>query len=80
MRWVAAKEDGRPDERRKRVGLVTAVAVLLSDVMWGNPTKGRLVTPEASAPVADATRQALDGWAQTHPDAAAALRARMRPR
>lgn len=58
-------------------GLVAAVAVVLADVHWGNPTKDRLVTPAVRAPVADVTAAALEAWAAAHPDAAAELRARL---
>jgi DNA gyrase subunit B len=58
-------------------GLVAAVAVVLADVQYGNPSKNRLATPETQAPVASATRKALDEWANTHPEQCAALRARV---
>jgi len=58
-------------------GLVAAIAVVLADVHWGNPTKDRLVTPAVRAPVADVTAAALEAWAAAHPDDAAALRARL---
>lgn len=59
-------------------GLVAVVAVVLADVKFGNPTRDRLDTPEARAPVADATRRALAAWADAHPATAEALRQRMR--
>jgi len=67
-----------PGGRREQVvaGLVAAVAVVLADVKWGNPTRDRLVSPEARAPVAEATRLALASWAEAHPDAAAAHKLR----
>lgn len=69
-----------PGRRRKHVlGVVAAVAVVLSDVKWGNPTRDRLDSPEARAPVAEATQQALSRWAEAHPGAAAALREHKRP-
>jgi DNA gyrase/topoisomerase IV subunit B len=61
-------------------GLVAAVAVVLADVHWGNPTKERLVTPSVRAPVADVTVAALKAWGAAHPDAATALRARLSAR
>lgn len=57
-------------------GLVAAVSVALTDVRYGNPTKDRLDSPEARAPVAEATRTALEAWAMTHADAVASWRAR----
>lgn len=61
-------------------GLVAAVAVVLADVHWGNPTKDRLLTPSVRKPVADVTVAALQAWSAAHPDAAAALRARLSAR
>ena len=55
-------------------GLVAVVSVILTDVLWGNPAKSRLDSPQARAPVAEATRLALARWAEAHPAAAAALR------
>jgi len=40
-------------------GLVAAVSVILADVKLGDPTRDRLDSPEARAPVADATQRAL---------------------
>jgi DNA gyrase subunit B len=61
-------------------GLVGAVAVVLTDVKWGSPTRDRLESPHARAPVAEATQQALARWAAAYPDAAAALREHKRRR
>ncbi|MEZ4398447.1 MAG: ATP-binding protein [Kofleriaceae bacterium] len=58
-------------------GLVAAVAVVLADVHWGNPTKDRLATPAVRKPVADVTEAALHAWSAAHPDDAAARRARL---
>lgn len=52
-------------------GLVAAVAVVLADVTFGNPRKDRLVSVEVRAPVAEATRRALEAWAARHPERAA---------
>lgn len=57
-------------------GLTAAVAVVLADVKYGNPTKDRLDTLEARGPAAEATRAALAAWALAYPEAATALRAR----
>ena len=65
---------------RHTAGMVAAVAVMLADVTWGNPTRDRLDSPEARAPVADATQRALTRWAEVHPEAAAALRDHKRPK
>ena len=56
--------------------LVAVVAVVLADVTWGNPTRDRLVTEAVRAPVAAATRAALDAWAAAWPAHADELRAR----
>lgn len=66
---------GRGRRARHAAGMVAAVAVVLADVKWGNPTRDRLDSPEARAPVAEATQLALARWAEAHPTAAAALRA-----
>jgi DNA gyrase subunit B len=71
---------GRGGRSRHAAGMVAAVAVILADVKWGNPTKDRLDSPEARAPVAEATRLALARWAEAHPEAAAALRDHKRRR
>lgn len=64
-----------PGQRRTHAaGVVAAVAVVLSDVKWGTPRRDRLDSPEARAPVAEATQRALAGWAEACPEAAAALR------
>jgi DNA gyrase subunit B len=60
--------------RRPAAGMVAAVAVVLADVQWGTPKRDRLASPEARAPVAEATQLALARWAEAHPAAAAALR------
>jgi DNA gyrase/topoisomerase IV subunit B len=65
------------DRRASVHGLVAAVSVVLADVKYGNPTKDRLDSPEARAPVADATRKALAAWAERYPAAAAERRERM---
>src|SRR3569833_3074409 len=57
-------------------GLVAAVSVVLADVIYGNPTKDRLDSPEARKPVSDATQKALAVWALSHPLVAARLQAR----
>jgi DNA gyrase/topoisomerase IV subunit B len=69
---------GRGRRVRHTAGMVAAVAVILADLTWGNPMRDRLDSPEARAPVADATQRALARWAEVHPDAAAALRDRKR--
>ncbi len=48
---------GRRAERAR--GLVAAVSVVLADVHFGNPTRDRLVTPDARPAVAAATAAAL---------------------
>lgn len=65
---------GRGRRQHLVSGVVAAVAVVLSDVTWGNPRHGRLDSPHARAPVAEATRIALTAWADAHPGAATALR------
>ncbi|HLL21147.1 MAG TPA: ATP-binding protein [Kofleriaceae bacterium] len=55
-------------------GLVAAVSVVLADVIYGNPSKDRLDSPEARGPVSDATQRALAAWAIAHPLAIAHLR------
>lgn len=55
-------------------GVVAAVAVVLSDVKWGNPRHDKLESPEARVPVAEATHRALACWAKANPEAADALR------
>lgn len=57
-------------------GVVAAVAVILADVIYGNPAKDRLETAEARIPVKTATHQALTAWAETHAAAAMAVRGR----
>lgn len=57
-------------------GLVAEVAVVLDDVHWGAPRKDLLVTPTVRAPVAMATREALQRWAVAQPELAKALRER----
>jgi len=54
---VAAVRHERGKEGIK--GMVAAVAVVLADVKYGNPSRDRLVTPEARGAVAEATRTAL---------------------
>lgn len=58
----------------RRNGLVAIVAVVLADVVYGQPTKSQLVTPEARAPVAEATRAALTAWAARYPEVAERIR------
>ena len=65
-----------PKTTRRTDGLFAAVAVMLSDVKYGKPSRDRLDTTEARPAVAAATRIALAGWAEAWPDAAAALRRR----
>jgi DNA gyrase subunit B len=65
---------GRRRRQHLVAGVIAAVAVVLSDVKWGNPRHDRLDSPQARAPVANATRTALTAWAHAHPDAATALR------
>lgn len=65
-----------PKVTRRTDGLFAAVAVMLSDVKYGKPSRDRLDTAEARPAVAAATRVALAGWAEAWPDAAAALRRR----
>ena len=65
---------GRGRRQRLVAGVVAAVAVVLSDVKWGNPRHDRLDSPQARAPVAEATRIALTAWAHSHPAAATTLR------
>lgn len=65
---------GRGRRRRHIAGMVAAVTVVLADVKWGTPKRDRLASPEARAPVAEATQLALVRWAEAHPAAAAALR------
>lgn len=67
---------GRGPRAHHTAGLVGAVTVILADVKFGNPTKDRLDTVEARAPVAKTTRVALVRWADTYPEAAAALKER----
>jgi DNA gyrase/topoisomerase IV subunit B len=65
--------------RRRKVDtewLVGAVSVVLGDVQFGEPSRDRLVTPNARAPVAEATKTALETWAISHPREVKALRAR----
>jgi DNA gyrase/topoisomerase IV subunit B len=71
---------GRGRRARHTAGMVAAVAVVLADVKWGNPTRNRLDSPEARAPVAEVTELALARWAEAHPDAAADLRDHKRQR
>jgi DNA gyrase/topoisomerase IV subunit B len=66
---------GRGRRQHLVAGAVAAVAVVLSDVKWGNPRHDRLDSPEARAPVAEAVHIALTAWAAAHPAAATALRA-----
>ena len=61
---------GRGPRARHTAGLVGAVTVILVDVTFGNPTKDRLDTVEARAPVAETTREALVRWADAYPEAA----------
>jgi len=52
-------------------GLVAVVSVILPDVRFGNPTRDKLITPEAQRAVAEVARGALRAWATAHPDALA---------
>lgn len=63
---------GRADANTQ--GLVAAVSVVLADVIYGNPTKDRLDSPEARKPVSEATQKALAAWALAHPIAAESVR------
>lgn len=65
---------GRRDANAK--GLVAAVSVVLADVIYGDPTKDRLDSPEARQPVSEATQKALAAWALVHPLAPAPVRGR----
>lgn len=65
---------GRRDANTR--GLVAGVSVVLADVIFGNPMKDRLDSPEARLPVSDATQKALAGWAIAHPNAAEAVKGR----
>jgi DNA gyrase subunit B len=65
---------GRGKRAWHMAGMVGAVAVVLSDVKWGTPSRDQLESPQARAPVAEATQLALARWAEAYPDAAAALR------
>lgn len=67
----------RPRER-SRHGLVAAVSVVLTDVLFGNPTRDKLISAEVRGPVTAATQTALAVWERAHPEAAAALRGRLR--
>ncbi|MBC7977259.1 MAG: hypothetical protein H7138_19965 [Myxococcales bacterium] len=58
------------------LGLVALVSVVLTDVLYGNPTKDRLDSPEARAPVREAVNTALEAWALTHAEQVDALRKR----
>lgn len=57
-------------------GLVAAVAVVLADVRYGNPTKDKLTSAAAKPAVKAATLAALQAWAARNPEAAATLHAR----
>jgi DNA gyrase subunit B len=59
-----------------RQGLIAAVAVILSDVRMGSPTRDKLITPAARAAVEQATIAALTDWAAAYPEAAASIHAR----
>lgn len=75
--FLGVRRRPRADHLPHENGLVGAIAVVLADVKYGTPFKDRLDTPEVKAPVADATRQALQQWATAHPDLLAALRDRL---
>lgn len=62
---------------RVRADHYGAVAVVLADVHFGNPTRGRLVTPAVRPAVAAVVAGAVRAWTAAHPDAAAALRTRL---
>ena len=49
-------------------GLVAAVAVVLADVHWGNPTLNHVVTQAVIEPVEVTTLRALEAWDAAHPD------------
>jgi DNA gyrase/topoisomerase IV subunit B len=66
----------RPQER-SRHGLVAAVSVVLADVLYGNPTRDELVSPDVREPVTATTLAALRAWETAQPAAAAALRQRL---
>ena len=57
-------------------GLVAAVAVVLADVRYGNPTKDAVVTPEVHAAVRTVGREVLAAWAAANPEARDAVLAR----
>ncbi len=61
------------------LGLVASVSVVLTDVLYGNPAKDRLDSPQARAPVREAVKTALEAWAPTHADEVDALRRRRTP-
>ncbi len=48
-------------------GLVAAVAVVLSDVLYGNPTRDRLDSQQVREPTAATTETALRAWAANTP-------------
>ena len=54
-----------------------AVAVVLADVHFGNPTRDRLVSPAVRPAVAAVVAAAVRAWTAAHPDAAVALRTRL---
>lgn len=74
-----ARHFGRAQARLLRDQLVAAVAVVLADVKYGNPTQERLVTPAVQGVVEAVTTRALEAWAAANPDAAARLRERAMP-
>lgn len=66
----------RPSRARHLDGLVAMVAVLLSDVHYGSPTRSSLTNPTVRPAVKQATRTALQAWAEIHPEAAITIRTR----
>lgn len=59
---------------------VAAVAVLLADVRYGSPTRSLVINPGVRPAVKEATSTALQRWAERFPEAADALRSRVRSR
>jgi DNA gyrase/topoisomerase IV subunit B len=64
----------RPSREAHSRTLRAAVAVILSDVVYGSPNKDRLDSPEAREPVARAVKLALEEWEARCPELAATVR------
>lgn len=56
--------------------VISMVSVILADVLYGAPTRDRMNSPYARAPVAAATKTALDAWATSHQAELKALQSR----